>query len=71
MVYIVTRSPNWKVGMNYAYVALDIEDAEAHVESRAAEDPQGEVRYVYRVEATPVKKFTTVHQVHGETWDGE
>lgn len=71
MVYIVTRSPNWKMGMSYGYSALDIEGAEAYAESRAADDPQGEVLYVYQVEATPVLKFTTVHQVHGETWDGE
>lgn len=70
-MFIATRRPDWAPIMGQVLGAREtIEEMESWVATYMEEEPDGDRMYIYKVDVLPVMKYTVVHEIRGDAWDG-
>lgn len=68
-MFITSRSSNWNPGKAFLNASETIEEAEEWLKGRHDED--GDQFFLYMVQTIPQLKYTVVHEVRGDIWDGD
>lgn len=69
-MFVATRRIEWTPLTSVLHATDTIEQMESWIESFMEEKSDGDQMYVYQVDITPVMKYTVVHEIRGDAWDG-
>lgn len=70
-MFVANRRPDWAPIMGQVLGAREtIEEMESWVATYMEGEPDGNQMYIYKVDFLPVMKYTVVHEIRGDAWDG-
>lgn len=70
-MFITSRSSDWTPGKAFLNVSETIEKAEEWLKGHSSNDVDGAELFTYMVQTVPQLKYTVVHEVRGDIWDGD